>query len=51
MEYRVYGKFGKRCIRKFKTLEEAKRWCWCRDADYRIEWKYPEEAKPRKMYL
>lgn len=53
MQYRVYKANGTRCIRKFDTLDEAQGWCWTRDTGetYRIEWQYPDEGEPRRLYV
>lgn len=53
MTYRVYTENGTKCIRKFDSLDEAKRWCMVRDTGktYRIEFQYEGEESPRRIYM
>lgn len=45
MEFKVYGIDGTKCIRKFKSLEDAQSWAWTVDTGkaYRIEWTEPAD--------
>jgi hypothetical protein len=54
MAYRVYrGYSGRKCIRRFDSLDDAQMWCWSRDRvdPYRIEWTEPatKDRPERKM--
>lgn len=55
MTYRVYKRNGTKCIKKFESIEDAKRWCWCRANSnpnlYRIEFQYEGEEAPRRILV